>query len=445
MPQVSIDPVTRIEGHLRIDAQVDGGVVRDAWASCTMWRGIERILIGRDPRQAWFFAQRFCGVCTTVHAVASVRAVEDALRLEIPPNAHFIRNLMLIHHALRDHVVHFYHLSLLDWVDIMTIPKANPARAAAAAQGLSDWAHNSRQDMKSAQDKVIGLAHSGQLGLFVNGYWGHPAMHLSPETNLMAFTHYLQALECQRGANEVVALLGSKTPHIQNLTVGGVSNAISLDGPATLNMERLAAIKTLIDAVVLFVHQVYFPDACGIAGAYAEWFGLGGGVKNYLAVPDLPRDRHGSSYALPGGVLLDDDSNVAAFTTAADQPLRDAVAERLARAWYSGRGPEHPCQGTTHPESAGSQETDTHSWVKAPRYEGHPMQVGPLANVLVGYHGGHALTRRWTDLALDRVSAPASTRPWDARSRGRFGPPCSPNWPWSNGTRWWTTSTAAMP
>jgi hydrogenase large subunit len=407
MPRVSIDPVTRIEGHLRIDVQVDGGSVRDAWACCTMWRGIERILVGREATEAWFFAQRFCGVCTTVHAMASVRAVEDALKLEIPPNAQYIRNLILINHALHDHVVHFYHLSALDWVDIMTIPKADPAKAASVAQSLSDWPRNSKQELKSAQDKVVGVAVSGQLGLFANGYWGHPAMRLSPEINLIAFSHYLQALEFQRKANQVVAILGSKTPHIQNLTVGGVANAINLDSLATLNMDRLYMIKSLIDEVVPFIQQVYFPDACAVAASYPEWFGYGAGVKNYLAVPDLPRDNRGSSFDLPGGVLLDGGASPSAFVTAADPPFREAVSEDLTHAWYKGNEVQHPWKGTTEPEYTDFQEAGKYSWVKAPRYGGKPMQVGPLANILVGYHAGHALTKKWTDLALGRISSMA--------------------------------------
>jgi len=175
--RINIDPITRIEGHLRIDTEVDGGKVSKAWASCTMWRGIENIVLGRDPREAWLFTQRFCGVCTTVHAMASVRAVEDALKLQIPPNAQYIRNLILINHALHDHIVHFYQLSALDWVDIMTIPRAEPTKASALAQSLSNWTANSSKEMQAAQDKIKSFAASGQLGMFASGYWGHPAMH----------------------------------------------------------------------------------------------------------------------------------------------------------------------------------------------------------------------------------------------------------------------------
>jgi hydrogenase large subunit len=196
--RITIDPVTRIEGHLRIDVEVDAGRVQKAWAWCTMWRGIENILRGRDAREGWVFAQRICGVCTTVHAMASVRAVEDALQLDIPPNAQFIRNLILIGHALHDQIVHFYHLSALDWVDITTIPKASPARAASLAEGDSSWSGNSRRELEAVQNKVKGLLGSGQLGIFAHGYWGHPTMRLTPELNLILFAHYLQALEFQR-------------------------------------------------------------------------------------------------------------------------------------------------------------------------------------------------------------------------------------------------------
>ena len=288
--RITIDPITRIEGHLRIDVEVDNNAVSNAWASCTMWRGIENILKGRDPRDAWLFTQRFCGVCTTVHAMASVRSVEDALKLEVPINAQYIRNLILIAHALHDHIVHFYQLSALDWVDILQIPKADPGATAKLAESLSPWTRNSKTEFKAAQDRVKAVAASGQLGIFMNGYWGHPAMHLSPEVNLLAFAHYIQALEYQRKALQVVGILGGKTPHIQNLTVGGVSNAIDLDSASALDINKLEMIRVLLTEVVEFVNQVYFVDVCAVAGMYPEWFKIGKGVNNYLAVPDLPLD-----------------------------------------------------------------------------------------------------------------------------------------------------------
>ena len=326
--RITIDPITRIEGHLRVDVEIDNDRVSDAWASCTMWRGIEKILEGRDPREAWLFTQRFCGVCTTVHAIASVRAVEDALKLEIPANAQYIRNLILINHGLHDHIVHFYHLSALDWVDVLQIPKADPGKTSSLAESLSPWVRNSRNEMKAAQDKVKAVAESGQLGIFANGYWGHPAMHLPPEVNLLAFSHYLQALEFQRKANQVVGMLGGKTPHIQNLTVGGVSNAINLDSQAVLGMERLEQIKVLMDEVTSFVQQVYLPDACAISAMYADWFDIGGGVKNYLAVPDLPIDARSTQFDLPGGYIPGANVNaVRPFHSHADEVFRQSVIE----------------------------------------------------------------------------------------------------------------------
>jgi len=405
MTRISIDPVTRIEGHLRIDAEVDGGGVRQAWASCTMWRGIELILRGRDPREAWLFAQRFCGVCTTVHAMASVRAVEDALGLDVPLNAQLIRNLILVAHALHDHIVHFYHLSALDWADVTAIPHADPVKAAAVAASLSDWPRNSPQEMRKVQGQVVRLLESGELGIFANGYWGHPAMALPPEVDLLAFAHYLQALEFQRKATQVVAILGGKSPHIQNLAVGGVMNAINFGSLATLNLDRLYLIKSLFEEIASFVHQVYFPDACAIAGLYPGWFGIGAGVRSYLAAPELPTDGKATAFDLPGGRILD--GNLAGVTPLAgprDQTFRREVAEDVTHAWYKGRGGTHPWRGETDPHYTDFREKGKYTWVKAPRLAGHPMEVGPLAGVLVGYATRHEPTRRWTDDALARVS-----------------------------------------
>jgi len=402
--RITIDPITRIEGHLRIDVEVDNNAVSNAWASCTMWRGIENILKGRDPRDAWLFTQRFCGVCTTVHAMASVRAVEDALNLDVPRNAQYIRNLILIAHALHDHIVHFYQLSALDWVDILQIPKADPVATAKLAESLSPWTRNSKTEFKAAQDRVKAVAASGQLGIFMNGYWGHPAMHLSPEVNLLAFTHYIQALEYQRKALQVVGILGGKTPHIQNLTVGGVANAIDLDSTSALDMDKLEMIRVLLDEVVQFVNQVYFVDVCAVAAMYPEWFKIGKGVNNYLAVPDLPLD--GGNYELPGGYILNGNiAGVHAFKTAADKDFRDGVSEDVAHAYYHGDKPLHPWKGVTDPNFTDWNGDQKYSWVKAPRFNGQAMQVGPLAQVLIGYAQGHPLTRKYAGKAIETIGA----------------------------------------
>jgi len=264
-----------------------------------MWRGIEVILQGRDPRDAWAFVQRFCGVCTTVHAIASVRAVENALGMEIPINAQYVRNIIMAAHACHDHMVHFYHLSALDWVDVVSALNADPVKTAALAQKISDWPGNSVTRFKAVQEKLKAFVESGQLGPFTNGYWGHPAMKLPPEVNLLAVSHYLEALEYQYKADQVVAIFGGKNPHIQTVVVGGVALAINPDNEATLNMERLMWAEELLRQVKEFVHKVYLPDVCAIGASYADWLKYGAGVKNYLAVPDMPLDTAGTRFDLP--------------------------------------------------------------------------------------------------------------------------------------------------
>jgi hydrogenase large subunit len=411
MARITVDPVTRIEGHLRIDVEVSGGSVQKSWASGQMWRGIEIILQGRDPRDAWLFTQRFCGVCTTVHAITSVRAVENALGMEIPINAQYIRNLILIAHAMHDHIVHFYHLSALDWVDITSALKADPAAASRLAESLSPWPYNSVNAMKATKARLESIVASGQLGIFANGYWGHPAMKLPPEVNLIAVNHYLQALEYQRKANQVVAILGSKTPNIQNLAVGGVANAINLDNQATLNMEKLYKVKDLLDEVTAFVQQVYIPDVIAVGSLYPDWLGYGAGVKNYLAVPDLPLDTAGTQFDLPGGTIMNGDvGSVKPISKFGDEYFRDNVKESIAHSWYDGDWSRHPYEEETVPKYTDFQDDGKYSWVKAPRFDGKPMQVGPLAQVLAGYAQGHELTVKWVDTALSALRSRTGVR-----------------------------------
>jgi hydrogenase large subunit len=407
---ITIDPITRIEGHLRIDVEVEGGAVRKAWSSGTMWRGIETILQGRDPRDAWVFTQRICGVCTTVHAMASVRSVENALGLQIPRNAQLIRNVIMAAHCLHDHVVHFYHLSALDWVDVVNALKADPAKASRLAESISSWPGNSTHRLAAVQAKVKDFVEKGQLGIFQNGYWGHPAMRLPPEVNLLAVAHYLEALEIQRKANQAVAILGSKTPNIQNLAVGGVANAINLDSPAALNMEKLYRVKSLLDEVTGFVTQCYLPDVAAVAGFYPEWLKLGAGVTNYLAVPDMPTDVGMKSFDLPGGVIMAGKGGVQKLDGWNDPYLKQNVTESISHAYYQGDESRHPWKGETNPKFTGEWKHETpapdrYSWVKAPRLEGKPMQVGPLAQVLVGFLTGHELTVKWVKATQAAVKA----------------------------------------
>jgi hydrogenase large subunit len=409
--KITVDPVTRIEGHLRVDVEVEGGRVSNAWSSGQMFRGIETILLGRDPREAWLFTQRFCGVCTTVHAIASVRAVENALQLEVPLNAQYIRNLIMGAHAMHDHIVHFYHLSALDWVDVVSALKADPAKASALAESLSPWPHNNTKQLKAVQDKVKAFVEGGQLGIFTNGYWGHPAMKLPPEVNLLAVAHYLEALEFQRKVNRIVTILGSKTPNIQNLAVGGVANAINLDNQATLNMNKLFEIKDILDQMMAFIEQVYLVDVCAVGALYKDWLPYGAGVKNYLAVPDFPLDTKGTKFDLPGGTIFGGDlASVKPITSFQDTYFRDNVTENVEHAWYEGKGTLHPFEGETKPKYSEFDPSGKYSWVKAPRFQGKVMQVGPLAQVLVGFAQGHELTKKWATKALETAGKVAGAQ-----------------------------------
>jgi hydrogenase large subunit len=420
--RITVDPITRIEGHLRIDVEVDGGRVRNSWSSGQMWRGIEIILQGRDPREAWIFTQRICGVCTTVHAITSVRAVENAIGLEIPPNAQYIRNLILIAHALHDHIVHFYHLSALDWVDVTSALQGDPAKASQLAESLSPWPGNSRRELEKVKDKLGDFIAKGQLGIFTNGYWGHPAMKLSPEVNLLAVAHYLQALDYQRKANQIVATLGSKTPNIQNLAVGGVANAINLDNLTTINMDVLYRIKDLFAEVKTFVDQVYLPDVIAIGSMYPDWLGYGAGVTNYMAVPDLPLDAKGTQFDLPGGTIFNGKlDTLKPITQFGEEYFQDNVAECITHSWYDGDWTRHPWEEETVPKYTDFQDKGKYSWVKAPRFQGKPMQVGPLAQMLIGYAGGHPMIKKEVDGALALASSIAGTQVGPAALHSTLG------------------------
>ena len=411
--RITIDPITRIEGHLRIDCDVDGGKVKKAWSSGQMWRGVELILLGRDPRDAWTITQRICGVCTTVHAIASVRAVENALQLEVPLNAQYIRNLIILAHAVHDHIVHFYHLSALDWVDVTSALKADPDKTASLAESLSSWNRNGKHEMRAVKERLAGFVNGGQLGIFTNGYWGHPAMKLPPEVNLLAVAHYLQALEVQRKANKIVAILGSKTPHIQNLAVGGVANPIATDSQTVLTVERLMAIKGFIDELADFVKNVYLIDVAAVGAFYADWTKYGAGITNYLSVPDIPLDTKGTQFALPGGYI--DGGDVSKFKPIAsfnDDFWGKGVEESVKHSWYdySTQKPLHPYDGETKPNYTDFQDGGKYSWLKSPTFYGKPAQVGPLANVLAMFAAGHEPTKKYATLALDTVSSLAKTK-----------------------------------
>ena len=381
--RISIDPITRIEGHLRIDCEIENGVVTNAWSSGTMWRGMENIVKGSDPRDAWMIMQRICGVCTTVHAIMSVRAVEDALSAKVPVNAQYIRNMILSAHSMHDHIVHFYQLSAMDWVDITAALNADPDKAAEILKGVSTWGLNSANEFRNVQNKIKSLVESGQLGIFANGYFGHPAMKLPPEVNLITVAHYLQALECQRDCNRIVALLGGKTPHIQNLAIGGVANPINLDSQSVLNLERLMFVKSCIDRLNDFVTQVYRVDAAIIAAYYPEWLNLGKTSGNYLSVPEYPIDGDNSKFALTGGYIENFDiSTFRPITQQKDEFVVKGIKESGKHAWYEDDEPLEPWAGLTRPKYTGWQDEGKYSWVKAPSFYGKVVEVGPLAYLM---------------------------------------------------------------
>lgn len=412
MARIVVDPITRIEGHLRIEAEIEGGRIKDAWSSATMFRGIEKILRGRDPRDAWFWTQRFCGVCTTVHSIASIRAVEDALKIKIPPNAQLIRNIIMGIQNVQDHVIHFYHLHALDWVDITSGLKADPAKTAALAASLSTWPNNSATYFKAVQDKVKAFVASGRLGPFANAYWGHPAYKLPPEANLMATAHYLEALEWQKDVIKIHAILGSKNPHPQTFLVGGMSIPIDPDSQNALNADKLIEIKRLLKKAQDFVEQVYIPDLLAVASFYKEWAGIGEGVGNYLSYGEFP-DANGNQWFPAGAILNKNLSKVLPV----DQ---GKIAEYVDHSWFdnsagAGKG-LHPYDGETEVRYTGPkppyQNLDTeakYSFVKSPRYEEKSMEVGPLARILVAYASGHKETKAAVDMVLGKlgVGAPA--------------------------------------
>ncbi|HET9405635.1 MAG TPA: nickel-dependent hydrogenase large subunit [Candidatus Sulfotelmatobacter sp.] len=416
MARIVIDPVTRIEGHLRIEAEVNGGAVTDAWSSGTMFRGIELILRGRDPREAWIWTQRICGVCTTVHALTSVRAVEDALGIEVPENANLIRNIIAASQYVQDHVIHFYHLHALDWVDVTLALKADPAKTSQLAESISPWPKSSKTYFKAVQDKVKALVESKQLSLFSSGYWGHPAYHLPPEANLLAVAHYIEALEFQKDYIRIHAVLGGKNPHLQTYLVGGMSTSMDPNEPgATINPERVTLLTELAAKGQEFVDQVYVPDVLAVANFYRDWFGLGEGLGNFLSYGDYPQGgvKDPARFYLQRGAIFGHDLSKV-------HPVDPAqVSEYVTHSWYEyGDGDQqgkNPYQGETKPKYTGPKPPFEHlnvdqkySWLKAPRYQDRPMEVGPLSRMVIAYASGHPDVKPVVDAVLAKLNAPAT-------------------------------------
>jgi hydrogenase large subunit len=427
--RVIVDPVTRIEGHMRCEVNIDeNNIIRNAVSSGTMWRGLEVILKGRDPRDAWAFVQRICGVCTGTHALTSVRAVEDALKIKIPENANSIRNLMQLSLQVQDHLVHFYHLHALDWVNPVNALKADPVATSALQQSISP--HNPKSSpgyFRDTQNRLKKFVESGQLGPFKNGYWTNPAYLLPPEADLMAVTHYLEALDFQKEIMKIRTVFGGKDPH-PNWLVGGVPCAINIDGigaNGALNMERLNLVSSIIDRTIDFIDQVYIPDLLAIAGFYKGWM-YGGGISgqsllSYGDIPDNANDYSASNLLMPRGAIINGD-----LTKVHEVDLTDPeqIKEFIPHSWY--KYPDeslglHPWDGITEanfklgPNTKGDRtnikeldEAAKYSWIKAPRWRGHAMEVGPLARYVIGYAQGNKEITEQINFVLKTLDVPVT-------------------------------------
>ena len=413
--RIVVDPVTRIEGHLRIEAEIKDGKIVDAFSSSTMVRGIEQIVKGRDPRDVWAFVQRTCGVCTTVHALASVRSVEDALDIQIPPNAEMVRNIMEGTLYMHDHVVHFYHLHALDWVDVVNALKADSKKTSEIAQSISNWPKSSPGYFSDIKRRITKFVESGQLGIFANGYWGHKQMKLPPEVNLLAVAHYLEALQWQKEIVKVHTIFGGKNPH-PNYLVGGMACAINTEDPGGINAERLAMVGKLIKEGKQFIDQVYIPDLLAIASFYKDWGAIGKGFGNYMSYGDFPTNGYSdmSNFKFPQGVILNRD-----LSKVHDVDHRgDQIEEFVNNSWYENYAEgqdkgRHPWEGETSIKYSGPKPPYEHlnveekySFIKTPRWKGLPMEVGPLARLLVGYGRGNKEIQDAVNAALAHLDVP---------------------------------------
>jgi len=415
--RIVIDPITRIEGHLRIEAEIKDGKISDVYSSGTMVRGIEKIVQGRDPRDVWAFVGRVCGVCTTVHSLASVRSVENALSINVPANAELVRNIMFAAQYMHDHVVHFYHLHALDWVDVVSALKADPKATSEIAQSISHWPKSSPGYFSDLQKRLGAFVESGQLGIFANGYWGHPAYKLPAEINLIGVAHYLEALEWQKEIVKVHTIFGGKNPH-PNYLVGGMACSIGIDDASAINAERLSLVEKLLKDAKTFIEQVYIPDLLAVAPYYLDWGAIGGGLGNFMAYGDLPTNGYNdrNNLKFPSGVILNNDlSKVLEVDPTDDSEIR----EFIHRSWYEYSVGDneglHPWKGETEIKYTGPKppydylDVDKkYSFLKTPRWKGHAMEVGPLARVLVGYARGREDFKEVVDSTLAKLNVPAA-------------------------------------
>ncbi|WP_373028176.1 nickel-dependent hydrogenase large subunit [Sulfurovum sp.] len=425
---IIVDPITRIEGHLRIEAVIDeNNKIVDAFSSSTMFRGIETILKGRDPRDCGLMAMRICGVCTGTHYQRSIEAVEDAFDITIPKNARLVRNLIQGALYVHDHLVHFYHLHALDFVDVVAATKADPYKTAAEA---AKWAHvagvapftSDPNEFKLIQERIVKFVKEGRLGIFGNGYWGNDHYELTPEQNLIGVAHYLKALDIQRDMAKMQAIFGGKNPHPQSIVVGGVTCVQDIKNPA-----RIALFKQLLKDSTEFVKRAYLPDVYMAGTMYAEEAtdadatykgvgGTGGGILSYMSYGDFRLDDTGFYKAetlFPSGLVLDGD------ITKVLEVDQEKITEDVTHAWYEGTGaPEHPYEGTTIPKFTGMEKKEDgysylktdekYSWIKSPLYDGKKVEVGPLARMVIGYVKGDKRITKYVGNFLKRANLPVT-------------------------------------
>ena len=429
--KVVVDPVTRIEGHLRMQAVLDeNNVIVDAMSTGTMWRGLEVILKGRDPRDAWAFVERLGGVCTGNHALSAVRAVEDALGIQIPKNANIIRNLMNATLYSQDHLTHFYQLHGCDWIDVVSALSADPKKTSEIQQSISTHALSSPAYFKEVQDRLKAFVASGQLGIFANAYWGNPGYKLPPEINLLGVTHYLESLDFQREIVKVHAIVGGKNPH-PNYLVGGVPCPINMSDTGAqgimINQVWMNFLRDVAKSTIRFIDEVYYPDLMAMQAYYKDWYKIGGGLanKNLLCYGDFPayaNDMSEKSLVMPNGAVID-----GKFDQILPVDLKDPnqIKEFVDHSWYSYPKPDeglHPWEGITDPNfdlgKAGvdyeGTKTDIkwlttnarYSWIKAPRWNGHAMETGPLARMVVAYAKKMPRQKELVDRALAQAGVP---------------------------------------
>lgn len=415
--KVLIDPLTRIEGHLRIEMETEGKQIKKAWSVSTQFRGIETIVQNRDPRDVWAFVQRICGVCTSVHAIASITAVENAIGSNPPENARLIRSLVLGSQEIQDHVIHFYHLHALDFVNVVNAAKADPEKTLEFAHSIgSKWRGNNLKRFTEVRDTVQQVLDSGQLSIFTGGYWDHPDYRLPPEADLMCVAHYLDALEFQRSMIRINTVFGGKNPH-PNFLVGGMACSIDPNSSESINQVQMDQIKTWIDEIVEFVNDCYYPDVLAIAGVYKDYFDIGATHPNYLAVglagsifagdPNKSRISSVHTAIKPGVIMGGDISKVLPF-----DPHK--IEEFISSAWYEySVGDDKgltPDKGETTVKYTGPEppfewlsDNDKYTWSKAPRYDGKPMQVGPVARMMLAYAQGYEPVKKLVDGAIETL------------------------------------------